>query len=259
MKGKSTIVNQKPILFSAHNVRAFLEGRKNQTRRLAMMRACGMIKPLEIGQEDDINLTTEEVLALAGEYCGTIVKPYATAGERRYVQETWRVHKDYDRLKPSLIHQAMNGDTAHCVDYRATPREGDFWGKWRPGIFMSPWASRIKPTVVNARLERLQMITPADAIAEGVTYPVAPVEGAPGKGHVLWNISADISPLDYCPKEDRGNHDKIIVAHFAAGWDTIHGKGAWAKNQWVWRLVLEYDVDALTGTADDFHPIVSGL
>jgi hypothetical protein len=84
--------------------------------------------------------------------------------------------------------------------------------RWRPSIHMPRWASRITLEVAGVRVERLQEITPDDAIAEGVF----------GEGR--YNTQPGMP---------------YPVATFAALWDSINDKRApWASNPWVW--VVEF-------------------
>jgi hypothetical protein len=140
-------VKEKPILFSAPMVRAILEGRKTQTRRIC--------------KAEDPNLH--------GAVSKNIYCPYGKSGDRLWVRETWCPVND----------EQYGGD--RWVDYRATPKYSAEhpagWEnapddaealKWRPSIFMPRWASRITLEVTGVRVERLQTITEADARAEGV-------------------------------------------------------------------------------------------
>lgn len=80
---------------------------------------------------------------------------------------------------------------------------------WRSPIHMPRWASRITLVVRSVREQRVQDITEFDAIAEGIAR-------------------FESSPLAPEPK-----------AAFAVLWDTVHGPGAWERNDWVWAVEFE--------------------
>jgi len=127
-------VREKPILMSAPMVRAILEGRKTQTRRIYK-------------RESVIHLVRMESGADA---CVTdAVCPYGKVGDRLWVREScW-----------------IDGVTDHvhycATDMPLTPRK-------TPSIFMPRWASRITLEVVAVRVESLQDISEEDCIAEGI-------------------------------------------------------------------------------------------
>jgi hypothetical protein len=123
-------MNERPILFSGEMVRAILEGRKTQTRRV--------IKPqLRINYK-----------------C-----PYGQPGDRLWVRETWQC------FKPNT-EEIINPNTVNirALAYRAT---NEWRGKWRPSIHMPRWASRITLEITAVRVERLQDIGEVDAMREG--------------------------------------------------------------------------------------------
>src|SRR5690606_13214326 len=80
---------------------------------------------------------------------------------------------------------------------------------WRPSIFMPKWACRLWLRVDDERVERLQEITSAGAIAEGV------------------GPFANSETIDCDTKDPR--------EVFAGLWDTINGaKAPWTSNPFVW-------------------------
>ena len=87
--------------------------------------------------------------------------PYGGTGDRLWVRETW-----YSPCESATDH----GN----VVYRATATSAELHQKsklnrpWRPSIFMPRWASRLNPPVLKVRVERVQDITAADCIAEGI-------------------------------------------------------------------------------------------
>jgi hypothetical protein len=133
----------RPILFSGPMVRAILEGRKTQTRRIAK----------EFGSLQDI----DKLLARFPNQEGC---PYGKPGDRLWVRETWAAPHAYDSHKPREI--PPNGCSIH---YAATEERGGLL--WRPSIFMPRWASRITLEITDVWVERLQQISDADSLAEG--------------------------------------------------------------------------------------------
>lgn len=213
-------MTDRPILFSAEMVRAILDGRKTQTRRVIkpqpwvdnMGNACW--KDRNFGQSAN---HVPHIKALASPIpCSDtkrVLCPYGSPGDLLWVRETWRVHKSYDELNAARVYQAMGGDVAYCVDYFATNRSEDFWGRGRPSIHMPRWASRITLRITDVRVERLQDISEDDARAEGCK-PVG------------WIDETDVGMSSY--REG-----------FSRLWNHINGPGAWDANPWVWALSFE--------------------
>jgi len=119
---------------------------------------------------------------------------------------------------------------------------------WRPSIFMPRWASRITLEIVALRVERLQDISEADAIAEGC-QPTAP--------HRWWSVFTDKGSGSY---GDGINNPPVVGEDSPLGrvlayrsdelpgrpatddyrrlWQSINGPGSWDANPWVW--VIEF-------------------
>ncbi|WP_374651198.1 hypothetical protein [Rhizorhabdus sp.] len=124
-------MTDRPIIFSGPMVRALLEGRKTQTRRLAS-------SPLRRCQ----------------------------VGDRLYVREAWRTLQKVDCLKPTSL-----ADDRSRITYDADPENRNpLWafGKGRPSIHMPRWASRLTLIVEEVRFQRLHEISEEEALAEGV-------------------------------------------------------------------------------------------
>ena len=214
-------MTERPILFSAEMVRAILAGRKTQTRRVMKVQPYpDSIVTVEhyhqtvIDRHGDMQPGPEVFGAHwdDGEYGARC--PYGAPGDLLWVRETWRVHKSYDVLNAARVYGAMGGDVAYCVDYLATPRNEDFWGRGRPSIHMPRWASRITLRITDVRVERLQAISEDDARAEGCPYPP---EWA---GRFM-------------------DRDETAKTWFKSIWNTINGPGAWDANPWVWAISFE--------------------
>jgi hypothetical protein len=208
------MTRERPILFSAPMVRALLEGRKTQTRRLVKMR--------EFQRSDTVgyDFAFRDRRLLWNEYThGQLVNSkwnrYGAPGDRLWVRETW----DYFGGDEYLY----QGDPG-AVLYRADPGHHDgAWRDrgWRPSIHMPRWASRLTLEVTGVRVERVQGISEEDARAEGLFEWRSPSGVAHfGEGVAdTWETSA--------------------AAAFARLWDSINGKRApWSSNPWVW--VVEF-------------------
>lgn len=198
---------EKPILFSSPMVRAILEGRKTQTRRI--------VTPIEqVGGMD-----TYKGFALGSGDRPGIYCPYGAPGGSLWVRETWlKLDLDHwsDLTLPCdvIVHGRLNS-----VAYRAdTDADGDrirqeYGYKWRPSIFMPRWASRITLEIKAVRVERLQEISEADAQAEGVKPIWNPHGGGTINPH--WHGFREL-------------------------WNSINGKRAsWESNPWVWAVEFE--------------------
>jgi hypothetical protein len=162
-------MKERPILFSAEMVRAILDGRKTQTRRV--------VKPqpdsrFVICGTDDLGFWLEETTT---DECGpTFASPYGVPGDRLWVRETWAIRDCGNRVKI----KAGDATMKHRLQYVATDEPpartstGEpFWWNKRPSIFMPRWASRITLEITGIRVERLEDIQLPDARAEGFETP----------------------------------------------------------------------------------------
>lgn len=152
-------MSESQILFSAPMVRAILDGRKTQTRRVIPDEWWRCLDP---DDEDD--------RAQALTMC-----PYGAPGDRLWVRETWAWSGDTTVPEDERV---ARGD----VWFRADPERTNPAIKWHPSIHMPRWASRITLEVTAVRVERLQAITEEDARAEGHSSEPNPacVNGEPG-------------------------------------------------------------------------------
>ncbi|VUZ28988.1 Uncharacterised protein [uncultured Comamonas sp.] len=137
------------LMFKAPLVRAILEGRKTQTRRIA--------KPVR--HPDLGNVYSPGALVLEHEPQHVINRacPYGQPGDRIYVRETYAEHPHYGQI-------AFRADGEEFED-----ADGWLWEpKWRPSSQMPKELARIWLEVTGVRVERLQGISEADAKAEGI-------------------------------------------------------------------------------------------
>jgi len=178
-------MKEHPILFSGPMVRAILDGRKTQTRRV--------VNPQPKVVHDfypDGTLETERLFRNGGR----IRCPYGVRGDRLWVRETWA---DVSALRFAQ-HDFPNG-VSYKADCNADSLElaKHYGARWTPSIHMPRWASRITLEVVDLAVQPLQTISKQDAIAEGVSEWEDDPKGA---FRALWDsINADRAPWDSNP------------------------------------------------------------
>lgn len=138
--------------------------------------------------------------------------PYGHPGDRLWVREAFSGPHYREGFPPALWHP--NDEFWYWAD--GNPDKGD-WTRPRPSIHMPRFASRITMEVTEVRVERLQDISEADAIAEGIEPDVQPGDAAP-----LWRNYAT------------GNTTISPIYSYQTLWEQINGPGSWDLNPWVW-------------------------
>lgn len=140
-------MTDRPIIFSAPMVRALMDGRKTQTRRIYKVPSGSYVEHGGVWAMTD------------GCAYGDAALPY-TPGDRLWVRENCATWGDHEAI--------YRADDA--VEYGLAVSDGKFGAKWkaRPSIHMPRWASRLTLTVTDVRVQRLADLTDEDAIAEGI-------------------------------------------------------------------------------------------
>lgn len=222
-------MKERPILFSGPMVRAILDGRKTQTRRV--------VKPQPV-QMDDRHYMTHPGSMIYGK-SALLNKlsrkcPYGQPGDQLWVRETW-LYDDYMHSETAGKPDLPGGLYSHRIVYRATqpeyPVETIGSQKWRPSIHMPRWASRINLEIIDVRIERLQDISIKDALAEGIT-----------------GVTKDNEVVKYCVL-DKGDRSSIAwvdmprspIQAYKRLWDSINAaRGySWDSNPFIW--VIKYE------------------
>jgi len=207
-------MKEHPIIFSSEMVKAILEGRKTQTRRVIKSQPKieieGRLKTNQATIDNFVNHFTKLLFKC----------PYGQVGERLWVKETWATENRYNHLKPSEIPQTAK--IFYLADGGYSPFE---MGKVRSPLFMPRWASRITlENTSEARPERLQEITGEDVNREGITY-----ENLWGKFSIPdWDAFAEAQ-------------ERIAVRAFAIHWDSLNAKRGYsfADNPFVWCITFK--------------------
>ena len=212
-------MKERPILFSGPMVRALLAGTKTQTRRLlnlhpsALQCCCGgnatrWTKKYSNQWHCGACNGGARIVRNCLEY---VTCPYGQPGDRLWVREAWRTVAEADALPPRDL------NAAHRIWFEADAPHQPGAGRYRPGMFMPRWASRITLEITDVRLERLNDISEEDARAEGVQF-------YPGEGGVFYVPDVPYSGSD------------TAVGSFRILWEFINGAGSWDANPWVWPI-----------------------
>lgn len=145
MQGKPT---EKPILFSTMMVRAIIEGRKTQTRRV--------FKPKTLKYRDYL-IAYGVTSSFVQMYLTRRYGPYKK-GQILWVRETWR-NTGREGHEPEYCYRA-NMQEQHDNSYDVA--------KWKPSIFMPKKAARLFLRVKKVCMAQIQDISSDDIIAEGI-------------------------------------------------------------------------------------------
>ncbi len=203
-----------PIIMSGPMVRALLDGRKTQTRRLAWRRVYkGDFKP------EDLIQRTENGIA----HFKPTIWQKVKAGDRLWCRETYYLTDDgynecavyaTDELEVAR-HINTVGNVAARLGLHKEWLRGHI--KRRPSTHMPRWASRITLAVDWTRVERLQEITEADVIAEGLRADMPENIGVIGRP-----VAAPITWAD--------GECYTAVDAFKRLWSSLHGPDSWQAN-----------------------------
>lgn len=210
-------------------VRALLEGKKTQTRRVIrkqppdghFIEACPWV---------DSGFALWRGTSFPKDHqgctCERVGNPYGDTGDLLWVREAWCHVADHTYYRADFSDQQLQEEKRLrrlVPDISAAYPDA----RWKPSIHMPRWASRVTLKLKLVEPQRLHGITEDDAIAEGCErwhcgHPDCMAEGGHygplGAFHQLWNS---------------------INAKRGFGWD---------QNPWVWAItfnVIKENVDQL--------------
>lgn len=198
-------MKERGMIFNAEMVRAILDGRKTQTRRIVKLsHERGMVNPVVRGRNGEISSIT---CRLAPMLC-----PFGQPGDRIWVRETWA---EAGASAPELKLYRANYPEHVPSHYENVPPIDEI--RWTPSIHMPRWSSRITLEITGVRVERLNDISQEDAQAEGMELTGwRPTYSDPDSGGEVW------TPYD----------------NFAQLWESIYGEESWQANPWVWAITF---------------------
>jgi hypothetical protein len=205
-------------------VRALLDGRKTQTRRI--------IKPQPDSDRElrEITASTPEGWADHRSHSGlwshdgdpgdtAFKRPYGKTGDFLWVRESLWIQ----RADTSEYCYAATDDVSY---------EGSVQWRRRPSIHMPRHSSRLTLEITDVRVQRLEDISENDAKAEGAAF-----HDGGGIGH-----------SGFRHNENHGFVYATARNSFHALWDSINGEKSWHENPWTWALTFRVhhcNVDAM--------------
>ena len=195
----------RPIIMGAESVRAILEGRKTQTRRVIKPQPSvsyhwsgdayeegGMVKAV---------LSSKPTI-----HFDYMPKCRWQVGDRLWVRETVFFETFHQQSDEELKRDGFNPNIGVWV-YRADNHEyPTITANWTSPMFMPREASRITLKITDIRVERVQDISAKDAIAEGIPAPYVARD--------------EFEPISMYQKQ----------------WNKLNAKRGypWESNPWVW-------------------------
>ena len=203
-------MKERPLLCCGSMVRAIIEGRKTQTRRV--------MKPQPSKTLVEAIPEWNGVRFLRSDGSSELVPcPYGGPGDRIWVRETHYRWGRFFRRKWRFYAKAVGRERdGGLVPAKKRTEEG--WHR-RPSIFMPHDRHCLTLEITAVRVERLQEITHTDCTAEGLNHY--------GRAH--WS----------CPGTDEIFYEGYLG--FKWLWDSLNAKRAfrWDKNPWVWVITFK--------------------
>ena len=232
-------MKERGIIFNSEMIRAIIDGRKTQTRRVVNNVIPGNCLWLKKPTKTRSGTTTHILDAPKYNLC-----PLGKIGDRLWVRETysllgnedacpidWNDNIVNDKTEAARIYRAScaqkSGDYGlwsipDDADWKPHTKEMKFEGQWTPSIHMPRWASRITLEITNVRVERLNNISARDVVAEGLIQ-------LPASGRYVRFEGAQHFGLAYRDHKEA----------FADLWDEVSKPDCnYESNPWVW--VIEF-------------------
>lgn len=238
-------MKERGMIFNAEMVRAILDGRKTQTRRIMKVQPSEGFAPINMALETDyeahwytpgvvdkdgyLQPAKHDVFGVASDEEGYAC-PFGAVGDHIWVREAfqgplvseelleeYRAYPEKFENPEYCEYPADGGPRPEYCDLDDNLRHG-----WRPSIHMPRWASRITLEITGVRVERLQNISDEDVDAEGFAgdYPTSALPALfPGE------------PSDWSHLSMRDCYGVL--------WKSIYGEESWQANPWVWVITFQ--------------------
>ena len=188
-------MKERGMIFNGEMVRAILDGRKTQTRRIMKNQPAG-----DYPDTPALIRSVDGGFQWYGHYGESSIFncPFGAVGDRIWVRETWA---EAGAGAPDLKLYRANYPEHVPTNYENVPPADEI--RWTPSIHMPRWASRLTLEITGVRVERLNDISECDAKSEG-------------------------APTECCVIGDKH------FLGFRSLWKSIYGEESWKANPWVW-------------------------
>ncbi|MES0290526.1 hypothetical protein [Citrobacter freundii] len=237
-------MKERGMIFNGEMVRAILDGRKTQTRRIMKVQPSDSFHPTHNGYDLDLNAhwytpgvvdkngylhpAKKDVFGVADENEGYTC-PFGAVGDRIWVRETWA---EAGAGAPDLKLYRANYPEHVPAHYENVPTADEI--RWTPSIHMPRWASRLALEITGVRVERLDKISEEDAIAEGMQCVICrSCKGDPDYSTTQYDPDTLAAVDEISCQPCASNRSK-----FFSLWDSIYGEGNHCMGDWVW--VIEF-------------------
>lgn len=205
------------MIFNGEMVRAILDGRKTQTRRIVKVQSdtpeFGLRRIIESSIANEIGMyfwSQEDARGIKAR-SKQFSCPYGDVGDRIWVRETFSPVPDHE-------------EPAGCSALLYAADGNGPYGKWVPSIHMPRWASRLTLEITGVRVEQLNGISETDAESEGIDM------------EALY----DSQDCYDCIADHNMTGRPTAIGAFKYLWESIYGEESWKANPWVW--VIEFKV-----------------
>lgn len=224
----------KPLSYSSPMILAKLAGRKTMTRRIA--------KFFDVEEAMQFEPCLENGWWKAAHEGYECKCPYGEPGQILRVREAFRLT---DVSPATGLATGTYLADGMPFSLPLTGRERGLFAHWtkpfigKPPMFMFASLSRLYDRLISVRVERLQAISEADVLAEGVRISTY-------EGRVTMRLTGKFRPADYWPvktwnelKALPNPGEAMLRAEYASLFESINGPGSWARNPLVWVLTTE--------------------
>lgn len=242
-------MKETPILFTPEHIRAILDDKKMQTRRVLMVPHKNddgkiVMEQPSSGQDHGVfrngqwelwGKLNEDGRGLLYEWGFTC--PYGVPGDRLWVRERYR--HSFKGNTPDACHYLADAGTSRWLQACSREHALESWlGSFKSAMFMPKWAARLWLEITDVRVERVQEVSEKDALAEGVV---------PNK--MTEQDIADIQISDCSPSikelaRAMGPGEFTAKFNYQMLWDDINAKRkggvfAWRMNPFVWAITFK--------------------
>lgn len=221
-------MKERPIIFNTTMVKAIIEGRKTQSRRLVKPQPkpfggsaggywwrCNYVQSM-VRVEEELQNPCELYEGFIDE-----VNPFGKKGDRLWVRETFgmKIRNIGGTPHESYVYKADKPNAIACYDCNGV----SYPVRWKPSIHMPRSAARILLEITKIRIERINQISSQDAVQEGLRKLPASGRYVVNQGDQYFG-AASSNPCEV----------------FKWLWESIYGSNSWDLNPWVW--VVEFNV-----------------